>query len=148
MADLRTRISEATKAAMKAREKSRVGALRLMSADIQRVEVDERRTLSDDDVIVVLTRMLKQRAESESQFRSAGRTDLADQEALETAIIREFMPEPLTESELAAIVDAAVQQSGASSMRDMGKVMALIRDQVAGRADMAAISANVKARLS
>lgn len=147
MAELRERIRQATHDAMKARDKARVATLRLMSADIQRVEVDERRTLGDEDIVGVLNRMLKQRLESQAQFRDAGRMDLADQETYEISVVREFMPRPLTEPEIAAIIDAAIRESGATSMRDMGKVMALVRDQVTGRADMAQISATVKSRL-
>lgn len=147
MADLRTRVAEATTSAMKARDKARVAALRLVNADIKRLEVDERRTASDDDVIAVLNRMLKQRAEAEAQYRGAGRVDLADQEAFEASVIREFMPQPLSDAELDALIDAAVRDNAATSMRDMGKVMAVLRGPVAGRADMADVSARVKARL-
>jgi len=148
MADLRTRITDATKAAMKARDKDRVAALRLVQAEIKRVEVDERRALADDDVIAVLNRMLKQRNDSESQFRAAGRVDLADKEAFEIALIGEFMPEPLSESDIDALIDRAVTDSGATSPRDMGKVMAMLRGTMAGRADMAVVSGRVKARLA
>ena len=149
MADLlSTRIFESTKTAMKARDKQRVGILRLMSADIKRVEIDERRTLSDDDVVVVLNRMIKQRQDSESQFRNAGRIDLADQEAYEIVVIREFMPSALSDAEIDALIEAAIEESGAASARDMGKVMALLRGKLTGRADMSAVSNRVKARLA
>lgn len=145
--ELKQRITAATTAAMKARDKPRVATLRLLNAEIKRVEVDERRALSDDDVIAVLNRMLKQRQDSLSQYESAGRDDLAEQERYEIALVREFLPQPLDEAELDALIDAAIAASGAESMRDMGKVMAELKPRVHGRADMAAVSAKVKARL-
>ncbi|HTK98796.1 MAG TPA: GatB/YqeY domain-containing protein [Pseudomonadales bacterium] len=147
MSDLRGRIAEATKDAMKSREKSRVAVLRLIGSEIKRIEVDERRELPDADVLAVLNRMLKQRNDSESQFRAAGRTDLADQEAFEIGLIREFMPEALGESQIDAAIRDAIAASGATSMRDMGKVMSALRDALQGRADMAVVSTRVKALL-
>lgn len=148
MTDLKTRITEATKVAMKARDKVRVGTLRMVNAEIKRLEVDERRELADSDVISVLTRMLKQRNDSLSQFRSAGRSDLAEQEAFEISVIESFMPTPLSEGELAVLVTDAIAAAGATSVKDMGKVMAHIKEAAAGRADMGAVSALVKARLA
>lgn len=148
MADLRAQISAATTTAMKARDKPRVAALRLINAAIKQVEVDERKDLNDDEVIAVLNRMLKQRRDSESQFRDAGRTDLADIEAFEIALIGEFMPEPLDEAAVDALIAAAIASTGAASMSDMGKVMGALRSEVQGRADMAQVSAKVKAALS
>ena len=148
MADLRALISEATTTAMKARDKSRVAALRLINAAIKQVEVDERKELNDDEVIAVLNRMLKQRRDSESQFRDAGRTDLADIEAFEIALIGEFMPEPLDDAAVDALIAAAIATTGAESMSDMGKVMGALRNDVQGRADMAQVSAKVKTALS
>jgi uncharacterized protein YqeY len=148
MADLRALISEATTTAMKARDKPRVAALRLVNAAIKQVEVDERKELNDDEVIAVLNRMLKQRRDSESQFRDAGRTDLADIEAFEIALIGEFMPEPLDEAAVDTLIAAAIASTGAASMSDMGKVMGALRSEVQGRADMAQVSAKVKTALS
>jgi len=148
MADLRTLISEATTTAMKARDKPRLAALRLVNAALKQVEVDERKELNDDDVLAVLNRMLKQRRDSESQFRDAGRTDLAEVEAFEIALIGEFMPEPLDDAAVDALIAAAIASSGAESMRDMGKVMGALRSEVQGRADMGLVSAKVKAALS
>jgi len=148
MSDLRGRIVEATKTAMKARDKPRVGVLRLVGSEIKRIEVDERRELSDPDVLAVLNRMIKQRNDSEGQFRAAGRIDLADQEAYEIATIREFMPEALGDAQLDELIRAAITASGATSMRDMGKVMTVLRDSVQGRADMSLVSARVKALLA
>ena len=148
MADLKSRISDATKAAMKARDKARVATLRLVNADIKRVEVDERVELDDDGVLAVLNRMLKQRRDSLDQYEKAGRDDLAEQERFEIEVIGEFMPEPLSEAELDEIIAAAVTETGAAGMKDMGRVMALVKAQVGGRADMGKVSGKVKAQLA
>lgn len=148
MSELKQQISEATKDAMRARDKARVAALRLINADIQRLEVDTRKVLSDDDVLGVLNRMLKQRQDSLQQYESAGREDLAEVERYEIAVIRSFMPEPLSEAQLEAEIDAAIAATGASSMKDMGALMGVLRPRVQGRADMGALSARVKARLA
>jgi len=147
MAELKARILEDTKTAMKARDKARVGALRLVSAEIQRVEVDERRELSDDDVIGVLTRMLKQRRDSLAQFEQAGREDLAQQERFEIGVIEGFMPAAMSDADIEALVDRVVTETGASGMKDMGRVMGAVKAAITGRADMAVVSAKVKARL-
>ena len=148
MSDLGGRIGEATKTAMKARDKPRVAVLRLVNSEIKRLSVDERRELTDADVLAVLNRMLKQRNDSEAQFRAAGRIDLADQEAYEIGVIREYMPEPLHEAQLDELIRSAIATAGAASMRDMGKVMGVLRDAVQGRADLGIVSARVKALLS
>jgi uncharacterized protein YqeY len=149
MADsLKTRITEAMKAAMRAHEKARLSTIRLILADIKRIEVDERIEVDDARVLVVLDKMAKQRRDSISQFRAAGRNDLADAETFELGVIGEFLPQPLTEAEIAALIDKAIADSGATGAADMGKVMALLKPAVQGRADMAAVSKLVKARLS
>ena len=148
MGALQDQITDATKAAMKARDKARVAALRLMGAEIKRVEVDERRELSDDDVIAILNRMLKQRKDSLSQFQEAGRDDLAAQEQLEIDVITQFMPEPLSEDEVEGLIRATIDELGASGMQDMGKIMGKLRPLVQGKADMGVVSAKVKALLS
>ena len=148
MNQLKLRIQDATRAAMKARDKPRVAALRLINADIKRVEVDERKELNDREVVAVLTRMLKQRNDSLTQYRNAGRDDLADVEQFEIDVIGTFMPEPLAETEIDALIDAAVAEVGATGMRDMGKVMARLRSEVQGRANMGELSARVKAKLN
>ena len=148
MSDLQDRIQTATRTAMKARDKRLVAALRLVNAELKRVEVDERKALADADVIAVLTRMVKQRNDSRSQYEAAGRTDLAEQEAFEIDVVRSFMPTPLSEAEVDALIDAAIATTGAAGMRDMGKVMGQLKGKVAGRADMGTVSAKVKARLS
>jgi uncharacterized protein YqeY len=148
MSDLKDSISDATKVAMKARDKARVAALRMVNAEIKRVEVDERRALGDEDVLTILNKMLKQRQDALSQYQDANRQDLADQEAFEIALIREFLPEPLADEALDEIIYNAINESGAESMKDMGKVMALIKPIVTGRADMGAVSQKVKSRLT
>src|SRR5690606_30936272 len=129
------------------RDRQRLGVLRLINSEIKRVEVDERRSLSDQDVVSVLNRMVKQRQDSLSQYEAAGREDLAEQERYEIGVVREFLPEPFDDDALEGLVIAAIRDTGAQSMRDMGKVMNLLRPQVEGRADMAVVSNKVKAKL-
>ena len=119
-----------------------------MAAAIKQIEVDSRSELDDAGVTAVLDKMAKQRRESLEQYEKAGRDDLAEQERFELALLSDYLPEPLGEEELAALIDAAIAESGASSMRDMGQVMGLLKDQVAGRADMKAVSGTVRARLN
>lgn len=147
-ASLKARITEAMKTAMKARDKERLGAIRLIQAEIKRIEVDERIEVDDDRVLIILDKMLKQRRDSIKQFADAGRQELADKEQAEIEVIQEFLPTPLTSEELAEIVTHAIAQAGAESMKDMGKVMALVKPQVQGRTDMGAISQAVKERLN
>ena len=144
---LKERIQQDMKDAMRAADKPRLGTIRLILAAIKQIEVDERKDLDDTGITIVLDRMVKQRRESISQFEKAGRTDLVDQEAAELAIIQTYLPEPLSESELNALIDEAMAQTGASSIKDMGKVMALLKPELQGRADMGAVSAMIKARL-
>ena len=147
MTDLKSRILDETRLAMKARDKARLAALRLINAEIKRLEVDERRELGEADVLGVLNRMLKQRRDSLSQFEGAGREDLAAQERMEIQLIEEFLPAALSEEEIEALVAQAMEETGAESMKDMGRVMAAVKAAAAGRADMAVVSAMVKARL-
>ena len=132
---------------MRARDRDRLGTLRLITAAIKQREVDERITLDDAQVLAVIDKMVKQRRESIAQFDAAGRTDLADKERAELAILQEFLPTPLGEDELGQLIDEAIAASGAQSARDMGAVIALLRPKVQGRADMADVSRRVKARL-
>ncbi len=148
MSDLKARISNATTAAMKAREKADVAALRMINAELKRVEVDERRELSDEDVLAILNRMLKQRRDSLSAYQDAKREDLADQEQFEIALISRFLPEPLDAAALTQVINEAIAENEARTMKDMGKVMAAVKTKVAGRADMSEVSAQVKAALS
>ena len=136
------------KAAMKAGDKPRRGVIRLMMADIKRREVDERIELNDEQVIVVLDKMLKQRRESITQFRAADREDLAVVEEQEIVVIREFLPQPLSEDEINAIVLEAITASNANAIKDMGKVMGLVKPKMQGRADMSVVSAKIKGLLS
>jgi hypothetical protein len=117
-------------------------------ADFKRIEVDERIELDDERVLVILDKMTKQRKDSLKQFTDAGREDLANQEALEIAVIAEFLPDQLSDDEVSGLVKAAIAETGAASMQDMGKVMAIVKPQVQGKADMGAVSALVKAQLS
>ena len=134
-------------AAMKARNKPRLGAIRLVLAAIKQREVDEKITLSDDDVLVVLTKMVKQRRDSVAQYEAAGRQDLADIEHAEISVLAEFMPQPLSEDEISALLDDAITATGAVNMQDMGKVMGVLKPQIQGRADMGIVSKLVKIKL-
>ncbi|MGI9322539.1 MAG: GatB/YqeY domain-containing protein [Pseudomonadales bacterium] len=147
-APIKARVEAEVKAAMKARDKPRLAALRLMMAEFKRVEVDERIDLDDPRCLALLDKMTKQRKDSLAQYEQAGRDDLAARESLELAIIAEFLPQQLAADELKSLVAAAVADAGASSMQDMGKVMGLLKPQVQGRADMQEVSAQVKAALS
>ena len=144
---LKQRIQEDVTAAMRARDKPRLGALRLVTAAVKQVEVDSRKELDDPGVLAVLEKMLKQRRDSLQQYSDAGRQDLADQESYEIAIIETYMPAALPAEELQALIDAAIAETGATSMRDMGKVMGLLKPRVQGRADLGAVSGTVKNKL-
>ena len=148
MSELKNTIGAATKAAMRARDRRRLGALRLVNAEIKRLEVDERRELADTDVLQALARMLKQRRDSLRQYQDAGREDLADQEQFEIDLIDEFMPQAASDEDIAKAIDETVANVGATSMRDMGKVMAALRGSLQGRADMGRVSGLVKERLA
>ena len=145
---LKTRITEDMKAAMKARETARLGAIRLLLAAMKQREVDERIELDDAGIVAVIEKMLKQRRDSISQYEAAQRQDLAAAERLEVDVLSAYMPAGLSTDELAAIVAAAVAAAGAAGPADMGKVMAVVKPQVAGRADMGEVSKLVKAKLT
>lgn len=145
---LQQRVTAEVKTAMKARDKQRLSALRMMTAEFKRVEVDERIELDDTRVLVILDKMTKQRKDSLKQYRDAGRDDLADVEAFEIAVIEEFLPSQLTEEEITRLVADAIASTGAANMQDMGKVMGILKPQVQGRADMGAISGIVKSQLA
>ncbi len=147
-ATLKNRLTDAMKDAMRARAKQRLGAIRLILADIKRIEVDERIEVDDARVLAVLDKMVKQRRDSLSQFQAAARDDLAAQEQAELDVIAEFLPAALSDTELDTLIAAAISESQAESMRDMGKVMAILKAQVQGRTDMAAVSQKIKARLT
>ena len=148
MDSLKERIRQDTAAAMRARERPRVAALRLVASEIKQREIDHRQPLDDAGVLGVLDRMLKQRRDAAEQYRAAGRDELAAAERFEIEVIESYLPAPLTEEEVAALVAEAVAAAGASSMRDMGGVMARLRPQVQGRANMADVSRLVRERLA
>lgn len=144
---LKLRINDDVKTAMRSKDKERLATLRLITAAIKQKEVDERIELNDEQVISVLEKMIKQRKDSIEQFEKAGRTELADKEKAELAIIDEYMPAQLSEAEINAAIDAAIAETGASEMKEMGKVMAVLKPKLAGQADMSQVSALVKQKL-
>ena len=145
---LKQSITDAMKDAMRAKDKPRLSTIRLMLAELKRIEVDERIDLPEDRIISVLDKMIKQRRDSVKQYTDGERMDLANIESAEIKVIQEFMPTALSEAEITDIVNKAITESGASSMQDMGKVMNAARPQLAGRADMAVVSQLVKQQLS
>jgi len=148
MSELRARVNESLKSAMKAGEKDRVAALRLVTAAVKQFEVDKRETPDDAVMLALLDKMVKQRRESIEQYASAGRDDLVAKEQYELGIIQEFLPTPLTDQEIDALIDKTIAETGASSVKDMGKVMGRLKSELTGRADMAAVSTRIKARLT
>lgn len=148
MSDLKHRINEAMKDAMRAKDNPLRDCIRLMMAEFKRIEVDERIELDDTRVLAVLDKMLKQRRDSISQFEQAGRQDLADKEAYEVSVIQAFMPAALTEDEIKNLIEQAIESTGASSMKEMGAVMAFLKPRAQGRADMAQVSQQIKKRLT
>lgn len=145
---LKQRIQEDMKAALRAGEKQRLGVIRLIMAAVKQREVDEQIQLDDAQVIAVLDKMVKQRRESIAQYTAAGRTDLADGESAEVAIIQDYLPQALSEHEIDALIQDAMTETGAASIGDMGKVMAILKPKMQGRADMAAVSGRIKTLLS
>ncbi len=145
---LKSRISDDMKMAMKARETTRLGAIRLLLAAVKQREIDDRVELDDAGVLAVIDKMLKQRRDSIGQYEAAGRQDLADAEKLEVAVLTGYMPQALSPAEIQAAVAEAVAASGAAGMQDMGKVMAILKPQLAGRADMSQVSGLVKTALA
>jgi uncharacterized protein YqeY len=148
MSELKKQIQDAVISAMKAGEKKRLAIIRLITSSMKQIEVDERIELDDQRIIVILDKMVKQRRESISQFKAAGRDDLVKQENFEIDIIQEFLPQALGEEEVDDIVNQAIEQTGASSIKDMGKVMGLVKPQIVGRADMGEVSGRIKSLLS
>lgn len=145
---LKQRLTEDMKAAMKGGDKSRLGVIRLINAAIKQREVDERAELDDTQVLAVLEKMVKQRRDSITQYEAAGREDLAAGERFELDIIQGYLPAALSDAEVDTLIDQAMAATGAGSMRDMGKVMGVLKPKLQGRADMAAVSSRVKARLA
>lgn len=144
---LKSKINEAMKEAMRAKDKMRLGAIRLALSEIKRIEVDERIDLDEERVISILDKMVKQRRDSIRQFEAGGRNDLAEIEQQEIDVLQEFMPTALDAAELTEIIKAAVAETGANNMKDMGKVMTVVRPKVIGRTDMAEVSKQIKAML-
>lgn len=145
---LKTQISDAMKAAMKAGDKPRTQAVRLIMAALKQIEVDQRIELGDEHILAALDKMAKQRRESMSQYQSAGRQDLVDQEQFELAVIQEFLPAQLSDAEINQLIEQAISQTGASSMQDMGKLMNELRPKLQGRADMGKVSQQIKKQLN
>jgi len=145
---LTTKLRDEMKATMRSGDKPRLGVIRLVLAAIKQREVDERIELNDDQVLLVLDKMVKQRRESLAQYQQAGRDDLATQEEYEIGVLQDFLPEALSEEEISAMISEAVEQTGATSIRDMGKVMGIIKPKMQGRADMSAVSAVIKQQLN
>ncbi|HEX7113929.1 MAG TPA: GatB/YqeY domain-containing protein [Steroidobacter sp.] len=144
---LKDRITEDMKAAMRAKDSERLGTIRMITSAIKQREVDERITLDDAQVISVIEKMIKTRKESIEQFRQGGRDDLVARETKEIELLQSYLPEQLSEAEVDALIDACIAETGASSIKDMGKVMGLLKQKAAGRADMSAVGAKLKARL-
>ncbi len=144
---LTTRIKDDMKASMKAKDKARLGVIRLILAAIKQIEVDERIELDNERTIIVLDKMLKQRRDSIKQFRDAGRDDLAVIEEAEILVIQDFLPQPLTIEEIDLLIKEAISDTGAASMKDMGQVMGLLKPKLQGRADMSIVSKKIKAAL-
>ena len=145
---LKQQITEDMKTAMRARDTARLGAIRLLLAAMKQREVDERIELSDTDVVAIIEKMNKQRRDSISQYEAAGRQDLADVEKFEMSVLKDYMPQQLSEAEISAAVAAAITATGAAGAQDMGRVMGVLKPKLAGRADMGKVSALIKARLS
>jgi uncharacterized protein len=144
---LREQINEDMKAAMKARESDKLGAIRLLQAALKQKEVDERITLTDADILAIIDKMVKQRRDSIEQYKAGNRADLVAKEEFELSILATYMPQPLSEAEVIAVIDRVVAETGAQGAKDMGKVMNALRPLVAGRADMGKLSGMVKSRL-
>lgn len=144
---LKSTITDAMKTAMKGGDKARLATIRLIMAAIKQVEVDERKDLTDADLLAILDKMAKQRRESISQYKEAGRDDLVAQEESELLVIQDFLPQPLTEDEIAELIKEAVASTGAQDMKDMGKVMGVLKPKLQGRADMGKVSGQIKALL-
>jgi len=136
------------KIAMKAKDKPRLGTIRLALSAIKQREVDEQITLNDDDIVAILTKMVKQRRDSVAQYESASRQDLADVEKAEITVLEEFMPQPLTEQEVITLIEKAIAETNAANMQDMGQVMGILKPQIQGRADMGKVSGLVRSKLS
>ncbi|MED5389135.1 MAG: GatB/YqeY domain-containing protein [Pseudomonadota bacterium] len=148
MSALKEQLTAAMKDAMRAKEKARLGVFRMALAAIKQIEVDERIEPDDARVLALLDKLIKQRKDSATQYRDAGRPELAETEEAEMAVLQEFLPTPLSDEEVDALIDEAISQTGAAGMQDMGKVMGILKPQLQGRADMGATSGKVRAKLN
>ncbi len=148
MAELLKKLQEEMKAAMKSGDKERLSTIRMLISEVKKVQIDQKKELSDEEIIQILQRYAKQRKESIKQYKEAGREDLAEKEERELKIVQEFLPEQLSEEEIQKIVEEAIQETGASSMKDMGKVMKVVMEKVKGRAEGSVVSSIVKQKLS
>lgn len=148
MSELLAKVKEGMKNAMRTKQKERLNAIRMLLAQVKQVEVDQRIEVTDTDILAILDKMIKQRRDSIAQFEAANRNELAEIEKTEIKALQEFLPQALTESEISSLIDAALKDSGAKSMKDMGKVMNVLKPQMQGRADMGAISGLIKAKLN
>ena len=144
---LKSSILDDMKVAMRAKDKKKVGTIRLLTAAIKQIEVDERKELSDADVVTIVTKMVKQRKDSADQYTKADRQDLADQEVYEITVLEDYLPEQLSEDKIVELVNKTISETGANGMQDMGKVMGLLRPQLVGKADMGMVSQKIKALL-
>ncbi len=142
------RLQDEMKSAMKSGDKERLATIRMLISEIKKVQIDTQKELSDEEIIKILQKYAKQRKDSIEQYRKAGREDLAEKEERELKIVQEFLPQPLTEEEIEKLVDEAIQETGASSMKDMGKVIKLVIEKAQGRAEGSVVSKIVKAKLS
>ncbi len=145
--NIKDQLSEDMKSAMRARDKERLSVIRMVNAAIKQREVDDGTTLEDPDVLAVIEKMVKQRRDAETQYRDAGRDELADAEAAEISVLEHYLPAQLSEAEIDAAIDRAMADTGAESMRDMGKVMGQLKSELAGQADMSVVSQRLKAKL-
>ncbi|MBO1518234.1 GatB/YqeY domain-containing protein [Oceanisphaera pacifica] len=145
---LKEQLSEQQKIAMRAKDKARLGTLRMLLAEIKQKEIDSHESLTDEAIVTIVTKMVKQRKDAASIYDEAGRKELADGERQEIVVLQEFLPQPLSADELETLLTAAIADTGANGMQDMGKVMAVLKPQIQGRADMGKVSASIKAKLA
>ncbi|MGO2088714.1 MAG: GatB/YqeY domain-containing protein [Oceanisphaera sp.] len=145
---LKEQLSEQQKIAMRAKDKARLGTLRMLLAEIKQKEIDSHESLADEAIVTIVTKMVKQRKDAASIYDEAGRQELADGERQEIVVLQEFLPQPLSADELETLLNNAIADTGASGMQDMGKVMAVLKPQIQGRADMGKVSASIKAKLA
>ncbi|MDA1339620.1 MAG: GatB/YqeY domain-containing protein [Methylophilales bacterium] len=145
---LKEQINEDMKSAMRSKDSARLGAIRLLQSALKQKEVDERVDLNDDDVLVIIDKMLKQRRDSIDAFKKAERNDLVEKEEFEVSVLQEYMPEPLSDNEISNIIDQAIKNLGALTMKDMGAVMSAVKPELSGKANMADVSQKIKSKLT